>query len=438
MKSKTLGLLCSWVLISSFCVTVNANNQDIKAMQQLLAAKQYLQAYELGLSLADQLEGTPKYDFAFGLAAIETQHFDHALFAFERLLLQFPFEPRYRLEFARTHFYLRNLERAETEFRQVLTQHPPEPVEKNVHRFLDQIALLKRAVEPTLVLSLDTGGGYDSNINSATADKELPKEELIFPVDIELSDDSRETASAYWNALASVYYAYPLTKRSHVDGRFLVSKRENSETPTYNLDTAMADAAYAVNTGPFRWRAGGRYQHVLLDGSHLLDSQAALGQVQWFLLNDYNITLGGTYGETLYPDNANANLQQQQYNLTFASPENWSLSFLYGDDTAMRKAGKYNGKQYQGLDYRAFSLISPRSTLLWGLNMINSQHKAVNELLFTKRRKELATTLSGGWRYQILSRLALRSDASYSYTDSSLKANTFQRIKLEFGLTYSY
>lgn len=440
MKLFQICFLCLFVI--AFNSTANAesasNKTKLQNLNTFMQARHYDRAYALAHSMAETYEGNASFDFAYGLSALESRHYDQALFAFERLLLQYPDESRYRLEFARTHFHLRNLERSEKEFEKVLKQNPPEAVRKNVERFLDQISVLKRSVEPALIASIDIATGYDSNINSATSDKELPKEELIFPVDIELSDDSRETASPYWNALASVYYAHPLTKTAHVDGRFIISKKENTETNVYNLDIGMAEAAYAVNTGPFRWRAGGRYQHVLLNNKHLLDSQSGVGQVQWFLKNDYSIGLGGTYGETLYKDNPASNLMQQQYSFMLSSPANWTMTLLYGDDTANKRAGDYNGKTYQGLDFRTQYLWGQRSSGYWGINMINSRHKATNQSLFTKRRKELASTLSLGWRYSILSSLLFRNDISYTNTDSSLEANTYQRFKIELGLTYSY
>ena len=211
------------------------------ALAVLIKRQQYPQAYELAKRMLADNEGLPKFDFQYGMAAVESGHYDQALFAFERFVLGFPNQTRYRLELARTHFYLRNLVRAEVEFNNVLKQNPPEPVKKNVMIFMDRITDLKRSVESKFMLVLDVGGGYDSNINSATSEKELPKEELIFPVDIALDDASRETGSAYWSALAHMAYISPLTKTSAFDLRLVASNRSNSDTPIYDLTTATSE-----------------------------------------------------------------------------------------------------------------------------------------------------------------------------------------------------
>ena len=104
----------------------------LEALDVLMKRNQFPQAFELADRLVEEFEGDPDFDFKYGMAAIETQHYDQALFAFERLVIGFPDQPRYRLELARTHFYLRNLIRAEIEFHKVLKQKPPEPVVQNV------------------------------------------------------------------------------------------------------------------------------------------------------------------------------------------------------------------------------------------------------------------------------------------------------------------
>ena len=260
----------------------------LQAFNSLVSSGRYELAYALAQDMIPYWEGDKRFDFSYGMAALETQNFDQALFAFERLLFQYPKEPRYRLELARTHFFLRNLDRAELEFNRVLANDPPAPVQANVQRFLDQIAILRRSVEPAFIVSIDLASGYDSNINSATADKELPKEELIFPVDITLSDESRETDSGYWSTQASLYYLTPLTKLSAMDVRFLANKRENFEVSTYNLDSLMLEAGYSLALAQFKWRAGGRSQHEQKDNTHLLSSQVALGQLQWRFKTDYS------------------------------------------------------------------------------------------------------------------------------------------------------
>lgn len=411
------------------------------ALKVLIKRQQYPQAYELANRMLADNEGLPRFDFQYGMAAIESGHYDEALFAFERLVLGFPNQPRYRLELARTHFYLRNLVRAEVEFNNVLKQNPPEPVKKNVLLFMDRIADLKRSVESKFMMVVDVGGGYDSNINSATSEKELPKEELIFPVDIALSDASRETGSAYWSALAHMAYVSPLTKTSAFDLRLVASNRSNSETPIYDLTTAMGELGYSFYTGPVKWRGAGRYQYVQLDGEELLNSQSFIGQANWILKKGANLGFGLNYGMSSYPEDADGDITQQQFNLSYASApkkDNWKLTLIFGTDSADESSNEHNGKSYQGFTYQSTTLNSQRSTSYWLLSVLSSEYDAINNTLYSKLRKDQNATFGIGWRYNFSSHFSFRNDYSFSYNDSSLEANTYQRGKAEVGLTYSF
>lgn len=411
------------------------------ALKVLIKRQQYAQAYELANRMLSENEGLPDFDFLYGMASVESQHYDQALFAFERLVLTFPKQPRYRLELARTHFYLRNLTRAEVEFNNVLKQNPPGPVQKNVKKFMERIADLKRSVESKFMFVVDVGGGYDTNINSATSEKELPKEELIFPVDIALDDASRETGSAYWSALAHMMYIAPLTKTSAFDGRMVVSNRSNSETPIYDLTTAMGELGYSFYTGPVKWRGAGRYQFVQLDGEELLNSQSLIGQANWLLKKGANIGFGLNYGMSSYPDNSDGDITQQQFNLSYASaPEkdSWKLTLIFGTDSAEKSTNEHNGKTYQGFTYQSTSLTGQRSSRYWMFSILSSEYDAINTALYSKIRKGQNATFGIGWRYNFSSHFSVRNDYSVNYNDSTLQANTYTRAKAEIGLTYSF
>jgi len=417
----------------------------MEALAVLIKRQQYPQAYELARRMLEANEGLPNFDFQYGMAAVESGYYDQALFAFERLVLGFPNQPRYRLELARTHFYLRNLIRAEVEFNNVLKQKPPVPVRKNVMLFMDRINDLKRSVESKFIFVLDAGGGYDSNINSATSEKILPSTELNEVLatlgDIELNDASRETGSAYWSALAHMAYISPLTKTSAFDLRLVASNRNNSETPIYDLTTAMAELGYSFFTGPVKWRGAGRYQHVQLDGEALLNSQSFIGQGNWILNKGASIGFGVNYGMSNYPEDDDGDITQQQFNLSYASApkkDNWKLTLIFGSDSADESSNKHNGKTYQGFTYQSTSLMSQRTSRYWLLSVLSNEYDAINRNIYSKLRKDQNATFGIGWRYSFNSHFSVRNDYSFTHNDSTLEANTYQRGKAEVGLSYRF
>lgn len=86
--------------------TAQAMGASISQLQTLYQQKQYDDAYQMALELEAEQGGDASFDFTFGMVALETQHFDRAVFAFERVLMLEPYNHRVRLELARTHYFL--------------------------------------------------------------------------------------------------------------------------------------------------------------------------------------------------------------------------------------------------------------------------------------------------------------------------------------------
>ncbi|WP_396587671.1 tetratricopeptide repeat protein [Bermanella sp. R86510] len=413
----------------------------LQALEVLINRQQFEQAFTLASKMKETEEGNAQFDFNYGMAAIETGNFDQALFAFERLLFMDPRNPRYRLELARTHFYLRNLTRSEVEFKKVLALNPPLAVQQNVQQFLDEIANLYRRVQPEFYATIDLGGGYDSNINSATSERELPSEELIFPVDIVLNDASRETGSAFWSTLLNFAYVSPISKTQSWDVRALYNKRANSEIPDYDLDTIIAEGGYGFFTGPVKWRTAGRYQTVQLDGEDFVDTLSVLGSANWRQKSGASYGIGFNYGQTSYDISSDNDITQTQFKLTYQTApkrSSWLFSLIFGDDAADKSINNYNGKSYQGASVQNQTLYSQRSSYYWMASITAGKHDAINSALYTKLRKDTNLSTMFGWRYYFTSSFSFRNDYSYSYQDSTLEANTYSRAKVEVGINYRF
>ncbi len=417
------------------------NKARLEALAILIKRKQYPQAFDLADRLVQQYEGDAEFDFQYGMAAVETGHFDEALFAFERLVIGAPKQARFRAELARTHFYLRNLVRAKIEFEKVLKQKPPQAVVANVTKFLEQIEDLQHQVEPRFMFALDMAGGFDSNINSATDERSLDLiiDDVLFS-DVPLNDDSRETASSYWSTLLNFGYLSPLTKTSSYDLRVIYSNRTNSETELYNLDTAMGEVGFSFFTGRIRWRTAGRYQYVQLNSEEFINTTSFIVQSQYLLRRGASYGLTMNIGQSSYPSNPEGDLTQQTYNLSYTSApkkRSWMFSFIFGGDSAESSTNEYNAKNYQGFNYQSTYLWGQRGSRYWLFTLISSEYDAVNPSQ-TKIRKDLATTFGLGWRFAFNSSFSIRNDYSLSYTDSTNTTNTYKRAKTEFGLTYSF
>jgi tetratricopeptide (TPR) repeat protein len=414
---------------------------SVKSLEELNNLNLYSQAYEMAGHLVENHEGEEQFDFNFGLAAVETQHFDQALFAFERLVLNDGEQPRYRLELARTHFYLRNLERSEIEFNRVLKQNPPKPVQDNVYDFLLRISDLKNSVEPQLYVSIDLVSGFDSNINSATDENVLPKEELVFINDVRLNDDARETESGYWGTLFNVYYLRPFTKRSALDMKLVASNKANFELRDYDLTTAITEAGYNYYFDSFHVRGGGKYQIVGVDDEHFLDSATGMLQLNYTMRNEMKLGASASAGLLVYEDNSDGDLNQTKVSFSVSSPvqkHSWALLVFAGKDEAEESVNDFNGKEYAGATLQSTNLWGNRISYYGVLSIADSEYDEINRALYTQLREDTLVTGVLGLRYSFNSNLGFRTDVSLTDSDSTLEANTYQRSKIEFGMSFRF
>lgn len=157
---------------------------DVNTIENLNNQQRFQEAYELGRQLVAEEAGDPNFDMAFGIAAQRSGAYDHALFAFERVLMFDSKAPAPRFELARTYFMLGNLNVARRHFNQLLDATPqlPAAAMKRVQWYM--AAINAREAGKNVALSdgvahlyLGARFGFDSNPNNMTK-----KDVLLFDV----------------------------------------------------------------------------------------------------------------------------------------------------------------------------------------------------------------------------------------------------------------
>jgi len=107
--------------------------------QALFSAGRFEEAYQALFKAFLVDPGNPEINFLLGRAAFETGRYEEAVMAYERVLIAQPDAERVKLELARAHLRLGSREIARQYFKEVLAANPPEPVARNIERFLVRI-----------------------------------------------------------------------------------------------------------------------------------------------------------------------------------------------------------------------------------------------------------------------------------------------------------
>ena len=163
----TKAILAAVLAAFTTCAVADALTDRAR---QLLRDRSYKQAYELLLPQEPNRAGDPEFDYLLGIAALDSGDHERAIFALERVLALQPNNHVARAEIARAYLAGGEREAARREFETVRRQQIPQEAKETVDRYLSSIA----AADVTQVRGyLEAGFGWDSNVNSATAQSQI-------------------------------------------------------------------------------------------------------------------------------------------------------------------------------------------------------------------------------------------------------------------------
>jgi len=204
----------------------------VAQMNALIQAGRYEEAYILAQGGLFDYEGEVNFDFAYGLAALESGRPDEAVFAFERVAFNNPNQQRVKLELARAYFLSENYAASETLFNEVLASNPTANVRNNIEAFLALIDQAQSASESVFTWSLGLNTGYDSNINSAT---ELGV--IDTPIgDVTLSQGGQEINNHFRELSTNINYVQPIDNSRNVAFQASYRNRNNLDSDQFDLD----------------------------------------------------------------------------------------------------------------------------------------------------------------------------------------------------------
>ena len=410
-------------------------------LSRLIDQQQFQQAKALAEQHLETFEGDSQFDFFYGFSAAQSGAHHEALFVFERLSDQFPQVPRYRLELARSYYFLGQLDASEAEFRLVLAQNPPNKVHTTIDKFLRRIEERRQALTPRWSALASYGGGYDSNINSSTDIDEI---DLILEGTeqrVRLNDSQKETASGFYKLRGQASYSAPITKRSGFDVRIGGQRKANAKTNTYDLNSVFLQGGLQVIRGYHHWRLGGGYQQYWLSDESLQNTLSANLNWKYRLSPTWRFN---SRAELRNNDNQiNDDLDALQLEISagpeyangrFSAQSSAMLSTDSADDSPLAKdiLGINLAAQYAFTgESSAYSMLAWRS--------YEFQKKNPDDLLSNgKQRSETLTQYILGYNQQIIAHLTAYGQFSYMDNSSNIDVYQYDRLLLEAGLTLAF
>lgn len=249
---------------------------DPRQLSDLVESGRYADAYELAHEQVGEHAGEPRFDFYYGVAAIESDALDEGIFALERVLIAQPGSDRARLELARAYFLQGDDRRARREFRTVQAHDPPADVDAQIERYL--LAIQRRAdhYETTVSGYVELGGGHDSNVNSATTDSTV--DTVIGPVG--LNSASQEKSDYFGRLEGRARVSHPVAPDVNLIGGLGARGRFYTDEDQFN--TGTVDGRFGALLRRSDWQLQGMINagRFYLDGDDYRDQAGVSGVYQ--------------------------------------------------------------------------------------------------------------------------------------------------------------
>ena len=431
-----------WIRILTVVFVMCMTSQPVTAesLEILLERGDYQTAYAQAQALESERAGEPRFDFLYGLAALESGNVQEAVFALERVLVNIPEDHRARLELARAYFMLGNYERSEALFNIVLAADPPPKVRENIQQFLYELSQRNKMRDHQLTGFAEFALGYDSNINSATTEDNIS---LPIGLVLNLGETSRELGDEFAEINAGANYLKLLRKDM---GYFLSASLSERQNDSYNLfDTRLLglSGGYVYQAEGQSFRVPLHYQYLAVDrdrfrsslGVGLEWSTVPLPATQLILfsqwaqqrhvaseeIRDVDLTLLGL----------GVSYRIEPILLTL------SLSAYLADESPKHTDGEHFGRDYAGLHLLTSWRPHHDHEFLFTLSGQQAGHDAAHPSFGAIREDDYRQfSIEWGWSFNRQWRYSIGID--HSSNDSNLTIYTYSRSQQHMSLRYVF
>ena len=436
---RRLAMIAAGLLLSSAMTLTQAaglGGNPTETIKTLYAQGQFEQAYQLGRAAEFNWEGDPEFDFNYGLAAIESGHYEDAIFALERVVFLRPDILRLRLELARAHFLNENFVAARAEFQRVLDRSPPPNVQENIARFLAQMDAAQLAKRRQITGWGQLRGGYDTNVNSATE-----AEAITTPLGtFDLRGDGRAQSDEFTRWEVGASWREPLDKRRTLDFRAVANLKNNLSTDAFDLGSLGLDATYTTqyDFGTLRW--GARTQTVRLDSEVFQRAYGLSVGMDRELAKGWLLSLSAAGTRIRFENGGELDTNQLLMSATVLRPTERAIHSLtlYQalEPTEHGGLGKHNGRKFHGLFY-GLQVPGQRYQPYLRLGAQKTNYDDTQPV-FAVVRDDTMLTATAGVRVPLWKGGEFSLEGVYSEVDSNIVVFSNDRYSIEAGFRHSF
>jgi len=388
------------------CFTSGAIAQDalLDEAKARLNRRDAAGAYALLAEAEAQRAGDARFDYLLGVAALDSGHVTRAIFALERVVQLNPEDTLARAELGRAYLAAGDADAAREQLRLARSGKLPADASAAIERVLgviDQVAPPTAASGPQVSGYFEIGGGYDSNVNSATNQGEfaIPAFGGIL---FQTSPENRQRHDLVLTAAGGVNAEAPLSPTWKVVAAG--NARATVDRVVHDMNTVFLDA-----TAGLRHTEGSQSQLIALQngtawvGGHRYRTANGLtGQWQFQLDANSQASLFGQWSHQVYDGQTERNTDRSLLGLGYAR-QFAGGALAYGSAYVVRERALTNGFANYGHHGGGLRLGTEQRLATAVTGFAEWQHEqrryGGTEPFFDTARRDRQNDLSAGLRW---------------------------------------
>ena len=417
-------------------VLASAADDLLLKARQALENGQVQETYDLLVPLQSDRAGDPEFDFLLGSAALALGKNTEAVFALERVLAMQPNNAPARAQIARAYFNLKETETARREFENVKKQEVPPEVSATIERFLEAIARVEESSRTVIRGFVEFSLGYDSNVNSATADNQVAIPAfggLVFT----LAPTATELEDEFIGFGGGLNFQHPFSRRLALFGGLAYQNRSNIDEGEFSTSSYDANLGLSYRRERDSFRLATQFNSFWVDDSQAYPDayRNALGftgqwQHDFDARNQFSAFV--QYTNLAYPSQSIRDAKRSVGGVGYAH--------AFGRGTVVAYLGLYGGQEKPEADtvpQLEHDLYGARLGTQWNLsgkyalffNASGEQREyAGNDAFFLVKRKDTQANASGGLIIFPKKNLRITPQVSWTSNSSNIQVNEFDRI----------
>jgi tetratricopeptide (TPR) repeat protein len=404
--------------------------------QRLIGERRAREAYALLAARELDLAGAPYFDYLLGLAALDAGRPRDAVFALERVVAVEPAFVGARMELARAHFELGEVDASREQFRYLLTQAPPAPTRAVIERYLGALDERRRARDSRWTGLLQFGGGYDTNANGSTDEQQF----LGFTLDprnVAIESGFGEIVAGLGNRLALGADAGLVTSLQ-------ASHRANADASFVDQTVGSLGSTYVRRIGRARFTIGASGYYGYLDGeAHDWAVNADVGVSR--RSGDWEIAGNVRAGQQRYlldrleildVDRLLAGLSLARVDIGQGSGR-IGLALIGGRDDERRPGSPYGNDRY-GARLFAGRLLAPQSSVYFEASALRSDYEDGAFFGGDRRDDQYGALLSFDFQNWPAAYWSVSPRIRYVQNDSTIALYEYDRVEAALFVRRSF